>query len=152
MPNPERMLQAMERTKQALELRLSGFSYSQIAEKLGYSSRAAAFKAVSNAMKRTLREPAEKVRELELDRLDELLKSLWYYRGRVDYVDRILKVMERRARLLGLDAPERFEKVLNPEEEKLAKLSDDERAARIAAILEQARARRAGSSDSGDAG
>lgn len=146
MPNSQRQLDAMERTKQALELRLAGFTYTQIAEKLGYSSRPAAFKAVMNAMKRTLREPAEKVRELELDRLDELLKGLWFYRSRVDYTDRILKIMERRSKLLGLDAPERVQKVLNPEEEMLARLTDDERAARIAAILDQARERRAGSS------
>jgi len=47
------------------------------------------------------------LRALELLRLDELLNALWdtAIAGDLKAVDRVLKVMERRAKLLGLDAP-----------------------------------------------
>ncbi|MFW6344772.1 MAG: hypothetical protein ACOC0M_00350, partial [Halomonas sp.] len=43
----------------------------------------------------------------ELDRLDRLLLGLWpkATAGSVAHVDRAIKVMERRAKLTGLDAP-----------------------------------------------
>ena len=57
-----------------------------------------------------VREPAEAVRKIELDRLDALQRSLWPAALKGDLrdlpaVDRVLAVMGRRARLLGLDAP-----------------------------------------------
>lgn len=58
-------------------------------------------------------ENAVEVLELELQRLDDLLKGLWPLAARSNpdtkAVDRVLKIMERRARLLGLDAPDRHE-------------------------------------------
>ena len=49
------------------------------------------------------------VRSLELARLDEMLLGLWgkASRGELQSVDRVLKILERRARYLGLDAPQR---------------------------------------------
>lgn len=56
-------------------------------------------------------EHAEDVRQLELLRLDAMLDGLWERAraGKATAVDRVLKIMERRARLLGLDAPTRQE-------------------------------------------
>src|SRR5262249_7331072 len=50
---------------------------------------------------------AGQVRALELSRLDELHRALWPLglRGDLQAIDRLLKIAERRARLLGLDAP-----------------------------------------------
>jgi hypothetical protein len=51
------------------------------------------------------------VRELELTRLDAMLLPLWrrVQAGEEKAIDRALRIMERRARLLGLDAPTRGE-------------------------------------------
>ncbi len=98
---------AHERTLQALELRKAGMAYNVIADKLGYRSKQAAWQAVHNALKKTLQEPADEVRALELERLDALYKAMYpqALKGNLGAVDRCLKISERRAKLLGLDAP-----------------------------------------------
>jgi hypothetical protein len=74
---------------------------------LGYKSASGAEQAVRSAIRKVLQEPAEAVRELEAMRLDALLQALWgkALDGDVLVIDRVLKIMDRRARLLGLDAP-----------------------------------------------
>lgn len=102
-----RRIEAVERQRQAVELRKAGASFRQIAEQLGYSSAGGAYKAVMTALRKTLREPADEMRGLELDRLDMLTFALWSeaQQGNLGAIDRLLRVMERRAKLLGLDAP-----------------------------------------------
>src|ERR1700722_4049700 len=63
-----------QRQRQALELRKAGETYRQIADALGYKSKCGAYKAVDGALREVTREPAEAVRELELQRLDELYR------------------------------------------------------------------------------
>lgn len=50
---------------------------------------------------------ADQYRTLELERLDRMLVGLWTdaRSGRWLAVDRVISIMERRAKLLGLDAP-----------------------------------------------
>lgn len=105
--NREQQLQASERRKQALQLRLAGASYDEIASRLGYSDRGSAWRSVMAALKATLQEPADELRKLELERLDRLLLGVWGQaaKGNQGAVDRALRIMERRAKLLGLDAP-----------------------------------------------
>lgn len=100
-----------EKHRQALELRKAGASYELIAEKLGYSHPSGAHKAVTSALQKTLREPADDLRNLELDRLDAMMLALWQQarQGNQGAVDRILRIMERRAKLLGIDAPTKQE-------------------------------------------
>jgi len=107
-----RRLEAAERQRQALELRKTGQTYDAIAQALGYRNPSCAYRAIERALKKTLQQPADSVRQLEIARLDAMLHALW---GRALgsktrppnplIVDRILRLMERRARLLGLDAP-----------------------------------------------
>lgn len=107
----KRMLAAHERARQALELRKAGVSITVIAQQLGYTNASGAYKAVERAILAVLREPAEAVIELELARLDEMLFSIWprVRAGDVLAVDRALRIMERRAKYLGLDAPKRVD-------------------------------------------
>jgi hypothetical protein len=100
-----------DRKLQALELRKAGATFQAIADKLGYRGPSGAHKAVVSALRATLREPAEELRELELMRLDAMLLGLWRraQAGEEKAVDRVLRIAERRARLLGLDAPARSE-------------------------------------------
>ena len=109
MANSDRQVQALDRTSRALELRKSGATFAHIANELGYANESGAYKAVMRALKKTLQEPADEVRTLEVERLDSLLNGLWQRRHVPEITDRILRIMERRAKLLGLDAPTRTE-------------------------------------------
>lgn len=93
----------------AIDLRRTGLTYDQIAERLGYASRSGAYDAVMGGLRATLKEPADELRALESERLDALLAGIWEQatHGDLDCLDRALKIMARRAALLGLDAPAR---------------------------------------------
>ena len=111
MANREQEVKAYERQKEALSLRLVGLSYDAIAERLGFANRSGAFRAVQAALKKTLQEPADELRTLELERLDSMLLPMMAQakKGNQGAVDRVLRIMERRAKLLGLDAPTKQE-------------------------------------------
>ena len=100
-------VKANDRHIQALELRKAGVSYQRIAEALGFNSPQAAWKAVNSALKKTVQEPADEVRKLEVERLDAAAQAIYpsVKQGQYGAIDRWLKIMERRAKLLGLDAP-----------------------------------------------
>jgi hypothetical protein len=99
------------RWAEALSLRITGTTIQEIADQLGYANHSGAYDAFMSALDATLREPAEKVRVLEVERLDRLMNGVWKRATDGDdfAIDRVLKIMDRRARLLGLDAPQRFE-------------------------------------------
>lgn len=108
MPRPARPVpdaEQLQREGQALELRRAGLTYDAIAERLGFANKGGAYKAVKRALQRTLQEPADELRALEVDRLDRLQAAIWpkAMRGDTAAVDRVLRIAERRARLLGLD-------------------------------------------------
>jgi DNA-binding transcriptional MerR regulator len=107
MGNTERRLQVLAKQRQALELRQAGYSYDVIAEMLHYADRSGAHKAVTAGLKAALREPAQQLRTLEEERLDKLQTAVWAraLAGDAKMVDRALRILERRAKLLGLDAP-----------------------------------------------
>ena len=96
----------------ALELRLRGLSYPQIAREIGYTNEGAR-KAVIRGMEeaRTTRaETAPEVREQEAARLDRMLQRMERMAEDADDAstllavqDRMLRIQDRRARLLGLD-------------------------------------------------
>jgi hypothetical protein len=138
----KRRIEAVDKQRKAVELRKSGASYERIAEEIGYSSKSGAFKAVAVALLKTLQEPADGLRRLEVERLDDILEKMWDKRDKPIYADRILKVMERRAKLLGLDAPTKIAPTDPTGEREYEGLSDDDRVARLAAIFEQAREKR----------
>lgn len=92
-------------------MRLQGYTYEEIADKLGYADSSGAYRAVKRAkeqVKDAAVENAEEILRMELDRLDRMQRGLWKeaIEGSPGAVDRILKIMERRAKLLGLDAPD----------------------------------------------
>ena len=96
-----------EHVGQALELRKAGASYQKIGDALGLT-RQRAFQLVSEGLgelNATCAQGADDVRRLELERLDAILLSLYPQRGNPRVADTILRTMERRAKLLGLDAP-----------------------------------------------
>lgn len=106
-------LRGREREIKAMELRKSGATYAAIGEALGISEQGA-YKAVIRALDKLnakVIEGAEQLRRLELERLDRLFLAVYpkAIGGSYEAIDRALKIMARRARLLGLDAVERAE-------------------------------------------
>lgn len=97
----------IEKERQALELKRAGVTYDVIAETLGFANRGGAYKAVQRALVRTLQEPADELRTIEADRLERLHHGVWMKAlgGDLGAVDRVLRIAERRAKLLGLDVP-----------------------------------------------
>ena len=126
------------RRAQAVRMRRDGHSWQHIADTLGHGSRAAAYTDVSRALeeaRKELRESTDEFRELELQRLDNLERTVRDVlvkqhvhvsaSGRVvkgddgvtivddgptlQAVDRLLKIAERRAKLLGIDSAQKLE-------------------------------------------
>ena len=131
---------AQARRIRALELRLSGASYRQIGAALGVSSPVA-FQDVKRALRETMQEPADEVRRIEIDRLDRLLLAVWpkALTGDTSAVHTALRIMERRAVMLGLDAPKKVDIVGDARAAaERAGLDPDEVVAAVEAIVREA--------------
>lgn len=130
----ERNIESVRRDAEAAELRANGATYQQIADQLGYTDRSNARHGVQRALADTIREPADEVRQIQLAQLDRLTREalkvlerthVTVSQGRVikddegkpleddapvlNAIDRLLKIAERRSKLLGLDAPSKVE-------------------------------------------
>jgi hypothetical protein len=103
VPSPE----LVDREIKVLELRRAGLTWQRIAEQVGYADHTGAYAAYKRAIKRTQQQPADELREAEIDRLDRLQLAVWpkAMNGDNNSITTILRIMERRARLLGLDMP-----------------------------------------------
>jgi hypothetical protein len=110
MVNKTPLHELVDREKQIIELRIEGFTWRQIAEQTQMSP-AGALKAYNRAMIRTLKPASEELRELELDRLDTLQQTYWQpaVNGNLRAADFILRVIDKRAKILGLDAPTKIQ-------------------------------------------
>ena len=104
----------IEKEKKVLELRRGGLTFDLIAQRLGYASASGAHKAYMSACKRIVYEDVVEVRKSEIDRLDIAQAAIWGdltdtqnvdANTRAKLVMALMKIMERRARLLGLDMP-----------------------------------------------
>src|SRR3989304_4016468 len=100
------------RQAEALKLRISGMAFEQIAQTMGYRTRSAAYKAVQEALRKTIQEPADEVRKQELARLDQLLLSVWdnattpESATHYEAMDRAIKIMAHRTLYItGLKVP-----------------------------------------------
>jgi len=120
------LLATAKRRAYVLRLRKAGATYREIAgaalEKFGADQLPEtwdcryAHKDVSrelDKLRTVIGEDADEIRQMELERLNDMLKALYASatRRNPDYgaIDRVLKIMRRRAELLGLDAPQRQE-------------------------------------------
>jgi hypothetical protein len=103
-----RHLIAAERRTEVLKLRREGYTYKEIGQRIGISSQMA-HKVVRKELTRLWNltdEEATSLRQLELDRLEELQTFVHPQakEGSLKAVETLLKIAERRSRLLGLDA------------------------------------------------
>lgn len=120
--------QRAERVQSAFELRKAGKTLRQIAEILGMSHEQARID-IQGVMTNLIEESKADAREilaLELARLDDMQFGIWAdaRRGDKKAVDIVLRIMERRARLLGLDNNKVVNLNIGPAD--LEAMSDDE--------------------------
>ncbi len=102
-------LTARDRRTKALEARKAGYTYQAIGDLLGIT-KAAAHKTIMVALteiNEKIAETADAVRTIELERLDKLYSVMYVQavKGNQGAIDRCLRIMDRRAKYLGLDAP-----------------------------------------------
>lgn len=102
-----RKVQALEREERILQLRIGGARYQQIADALGIVPSTVG-RALQRGMARWQAQADDLASELiwlQLERLDRLLLGIWpeAVKGNVAAIDRVLKIEERRAKLMGLD-------------------------------------------------
>lgn len=127
-------LESAERDREACRLRARGASYEAIAEQLGYGDASHARRAVNACLVAVQAEGVEELRAVQNYQLDVLTQTVIEVLERrhlvisasgkvVEHgdttitddgpvlaaVDRLLKIMERRAKLNGLDAPQSME-------------------------------------------
>ncbi len=114
--------QAAVRRRDAMELRRLGATYTQIAEHVGVS-RSTAYGYVKrelDALADQCRESAEHLRDIELERLDAGVQSVARVMHndnasddtRLRAVAQWIRLSESRRKLLGIDAPEKQEQVV----------------------------------------
>jgi hypothetical protein len=109
--NSGRKVKSHQQMVMALELRASGASFLQIGKALSVS-KPRAFRIVRKALDEMVehcRETAERVRQLELYRMDRMRLSLDPKKGDPRVADTLIRISERVAKLHGLDAPQRIE-------------------------------------------
>jgi len=100
----------------AIQLRKAGADWAEVAEVIGYPTPRAALVAVENSLEKELKtEEGQKfMRTLAGQRLDRLLRSVWSkavnpeHPDHLPAVDRARQIIDRHARLYGLDAPAEY--------------------------------------------
>lgn len=102
-----RAVAAVKRAK-VVEAVADGATYEQAAKGAGYATRSGAYKAFWKALDGREADAVDQHRTLELLRLDALQAGLWdrAVGGEVKAVNAVLRIIEQRSRLLGLDKPQ----------------------------------------------
>jgi hypothetical protein len=139
------------RRQEALELRVQGKSYRRIGEALGVSGKTAhgdITKALADLAAKEQHLTRE-MRQLDLARIDKGIAGLTpaYEAGDPKAVTAMVRLLERRAKLLGLDAPSRSLVGGDPDNPPIAVqvdgLTSAERVDKITRLLQLAESRRA---------
>ena len=108
---PDQLL-AAERRRKAFAMRKAGASYQAIADALGVSLSAAHAYVTEllQEIRECTEEDAKEVLHMELMRLDDMQLALQpaIKAGDTQAVEKAIKIMERRSKFLGLDAPKKI--------------------------------------------
>lgn len=102
-PKPE----VLAREAEVVKLRRGGLTWDLIAQKVGYADASGAQSAYMRAAQRLVQDDIEAIRSMEMERLDMAQSAIWgqVLNGSLQAVSTLMRIMERRARLLGLDQP-----------------------------------------------
>lgn len=98
------------RRVEAMSLRLAGFSYDQIAERMEVTS-STAHRWVHDALRRAENRNARELRTIENARLDRAQAAIWskVISGDLQAINTFLRISERRSKMNGIDAPTQLE-------------------------------------------
>jgi len=104
--------ETFEREIKVWQYRVAGATFDQIAKKLDYADESGARAAFKRYVNRTKDEVlANEIRELHKQRLDVALLAIWpaVERGDLDAIKVMLKILERDAKMFGIDTPVKTE-------------------------------------------
>ena len=106
-----RRIDAQQKQQQAMELRMAGRTWQEIADHLGYASHTGAYEAVKVALSRSNHEAAEDYRSLTIGRLTKILQIHWPLMLQADNNSTrlCLQTIKDMREVLGLDSPSKFE-------------------------------------------
>jgi hypothetical protein len=95
------------REAEIIKLRRGGLTWDMIAERVGYSSGLTARAAYMRGMSRYVAPDVNEIRQLESERLDIAQSAVWgeVLKGDTQAIMALMRIMDRRAKLFGLDAP-----------------------------------------------
>jgi len=105
-PKPE----VTQREAEVVKLRRGGLTWDLIGERVGLTA-SGAYNAYERALKRVVKEDVDAIRQVETERLDLAQSAIWgkVLQGDNPSIANLLRIMERRARLLGLDQPTKIQ-------------------------------------------
>lgn len=106
LPRATKQLVSAAKLSRALELRAAGFNYRQIGEDMGLgTSRARAI--IVQALREHASEAVEDMRLIDGDRIEQVIGGIWErcLQGDLRAIDRLVLLLERKAKLFGLDQP-----------------------------------------------
>jgi predicted transcriptional regulator len=120
---------AQDLRKKCFDLRLAGYSYQEMADELGVTAQCA-HHHVTETLRISREQTAEitdQVRDLELKRIDLMLKALHARANRGDEkaIETTIKLMARRTAYLGLDAATKQELAVTTSLYDMIKKADD---------------------------
>jgi len=104
---------ARYREVRALEMAVQGWEWPAISDELGYADRSGAWKAAQRALKRRAATAVDSYRRVMLAELDMVQDSAWgaAMRGNMRASEVVVRAIDQRVRLLGLDQPKHAEPV-----------------------------------------
>jgi hypothetical protein len=107
---PSRIV-SKEKQRRAIELRLAGATFQQIADQLGYADHTGARAACVAAMGELIIEPTAELRVMQYERLNAMLLRLWprVQAGDDSAMAMALRVMDKMDRLTGTEEPQKHE-------------------------------------------
>ena len=139
MPKKSQMLKTAKRRTEVIQLREAGATWSDIADTIeerhgpdalpnhwGKRYACQDFHRALGKVQEEVKDRARAVREMELKRLRRMQQGLWQdaINGDTDATRTIVKLMKRRAKLLGLDEPEELDVTAGTDTETIETLLD----------------------------
>lgn len=104
-------LKTLDREAECVKLRRQGLTLEEIAKIVGYANPAVVSNALKRAYARITAEDVADMRQMECQRLDLLQNANWAaaMKGDIPAGNLVLKIIDRRAKLFGLDMPIRIQ-------------------------------------------
>lgn len=99
-----------DRVKKAIEMRINGFSLSEVAVELGWNSEQAASKAIKTALSKAVIEDAAAYKVLQIQRLEKAIAHVMAKaeKGNLFAVRELVRLSKRLSEITGCDAPAKF--------------------------------------------